>query len=218
MIDKNFKEIFHILEEEFENNYMPLDDLIEVKENDKFRILIATILSARTKDQVTSIVCRRLFNKVKNFKDLSRLDVSEIEKLIYPVGFYKTKAKHLKELPKIILKEFNGEIPDNMDKLLKLPGVGRKTANLVLATAFDKDAICVDTHVHRISNRLGWVKTKNPGETEIVLMEVLPKEYWKDVNYTLVAHGQRVCSPINPYCSRCKIKKYCKQVGVLRSR
>ena len=161
--------IYKILAKEFKKHKMPVVDLISIHTNDSFKILIATILSARTRDETTSAVCRRLFSKVKNFKDLSKLSVKQIEKLIYSIGFYKNKAKFLKQMPVVIKELFNDVIPSEIDDLVKLPGVGRKTANLVRAVAFHKPAICVDVHVHRISNRLGYVKTKTPFETEMTL-------------------------------------------------
>jgi len=209
-------EVFKILKRETKKYKVPLIEFVKVQDNDPFKILIATILSARTNDKTTAEVCKRLFEKVKNFKDLEKLKVEEIEKLIYPVGFYKNKAKSLKRLPEKI-KEFKG-IPNNIDDLIKLPGVGRKTANLVLVNAFDKDAIGVDVHVHRISNRLGYVKTKNPGETEKILREKLPRKYWKDINRLFVMLGQNICKPVSPYCSKCPINKYCKKVGVKKTR
>ena len=211
-------EIVKILRKEVKNYNVPIVDLIKVKTNDPFKILIATILSARTNDRVTSVVCSKLFSKVKSFDDLEGLDVKEIEKLIYPVGFYRNKAKQLKELPRVIKKEFSGEIPSSIDDLIKLPGVGRKTANLVRITAFDKYGICVDVHVHRIMNRIGYVKTKTPFETEMALRKKLPKKYWKEINYLLVSYGQNTCVPVSPFCSKCVIRKYCKRINVKKSR
>jgi endonuclease III len=211
-------EIVKILRKEVKNYNVPVVDLIKVKTNDPFKILIATILSARTNDRVTSVVCSKLFSKVKNFKDLDKLTVKQIEKLIYPVGFYKNKSKQLKKLPSVIFSEFNGKIPSSIDDLIKLPGVGRKTANLVRVVAFDKDGICVDTHVHRIMNRIGYVKTKTPFETEMTLRKKLPKEYWREINYLLVSYGQNTCVPISPFCSKCVIKKYCKRKNVKKFR
>jgi endonuclease III len=210
--------IVKILRKEVKNYKVPVVDLIKVKTHDPFKILIATILSARTNDRVTSVVCEKLFSKVKSFEDLDRLKVLEIEKLIYPVGFYKNKAKQLKKLPSVIFSEFNGEIPSEIDDLVKLPGVGRKTANLVRVTAFDKYGICVDTHVHRICNRIGYVKTATPFETEMALRKKLPKKYWKEINYLLVSYGQNTCVPISPFCSKCVIKEYCKRKNVKRFR
>lgn len=210
------EDIFKILKKETKKYKVPVIEFIKVQKKDPFRILIATILSARTNDRTTAEVCKRLFKKVKSFRDLDKLNVKEIEKLIYPVGFYRNKAKSLKKLPAKI-KELKG-IPRNIDDLLKLPGVGRKTANLVLVNAFDKDAIGVDVHVHRISNRLGYVKTKNPEETEKALRKKLPRRYWKDINRLFVMLGQNICKPVSPYCSKCPINKYCKKVGVKKRR
>jgi len=212
------KEIVKILRKEVKDYKVPVVNLIKVKTNDPFKILIATILSARTKDKTTSIVCKKLFSKVKSFEDLDKLTVFEIERLIYPVGFYKNKAKQLKKLPAIIFNEFDGKIPSEIDDLIKLPGVGRKTANLVRITAFDKYGICVDVHVHRIMNRIGYVKTKTPFETEMVLRKKLHKKYWKEINYLLVSYGQNTCVPISPFCSKCVIEKYCKRKNVKKSR
>jgi endonuclease III len=210
--------IVKILEKEVKEYNAPIVDLIKVKTNDPFRILIATILSARTNDKTTSVVCVKLFKEVRKFEDLENLSVKQIEKIIYPVGFYRNKAKQLKELPKIIKKEFGGEIPSKIEDLIKLPGVGRKTANLVRLSAFEKDAICVDTHVHRIMNRFGYVKTINPLETEMALRKKLPLKYWKRINYLLVSYGQNTCAPISPFCSKCKIIEFCNRNNVIKSR
>nr|MBA4404799.1 endonuclease III [Nanoarchaeum sp.] len=210
--------IYKILEKEVVNYNVPIVDLMKARGNSSFKILIATILSARTKDETTSRAVSRLFSKVKNFEDLENISLKKLEKLIYPVGFYKNKAKQLKKLPIVIKEEFDGKIPSEIDDLIRLPGVGRKTANLVMTAAFDKHAITVDTHVHRIMNRLGYVKTKTPFETEMILRKKLPKKYWKNINYFLVAFGQTICSPVSPHCSKCPIRKYCKRVNVKSSR
>ena len=183
-----------------------------------FFVLISCILSLRTKDNVTRLASERLFKKVKNCKDVLNLNIKEIERLIYPVGFYKTKAKRIKEICKTLLENYNSKVPSNFDELLKLKGVGRKTANLVIGVSFGKPSICVDTHVHRISNRFGIVKTKNPYETEFALMKKLPKKFWIEWNELLVMHGQNTCKPISPYCSICSIKKFCKRINVTKSR
>lgn len=207
---EKINKIFSILKKEVPKYNVPVIDLIKVQTKDPFKILIATILSARTKDTITYKCAKRLFKKAKNFHELRLLSQKDIEQLIYPVGFYKTKAKHLKELSYKI-KMFNEKIPKNIPDLLKLPGVGRKTANLVLAVAFEKDAICVDTHVHRISNRLGYIKTKTPFDTEMALRKKLPKKYWKMINFYFVALGQNICLPRKPKCGICPINKYCKK-------
>ena len=180
------------------------------KEKSPFKVLISTILSARTKDEVTEEVSKRLFKKVKDVDDLLKIDLEELEKLIYPVGFYKTKAKNLKKLAEVLKENYNGEIPNELDELLKLPGVGRKTANLVITLAFDEYGICVDTHVHRICNRWEYVETENPEETEMELRKKLPKKYWKIINNLLVVFGREVCSP-TPKCGECfeEIRERC---------
>ncbi len=197
---------------------IPAVDLVCMKTADPYKTLVTAILSARTKDETTLSAARRLFLKAKNLCMLEKLKVRDIEKLIYPVGFYKNKARALKQMPKIINKNFNGKIPDTFENLIELPGVGRKTANLVLAVSFNKHAICVDTHVHRIMNRIGYVKTETPHETEIELRKKLPKKYWRSINSILVAFGQNICRPVSPFCSKCVIRKYCNKVGVKRRR
>lgn len=207
-----------ILKEEFPKWNVPIIELIEAQTKDPFKVLLGTILSARTKDQVTAAASRKLFAKVKNAKDLEKLSEKEVAELIYPVGFYKTKAKHLKALPGVLQEKFGGKLPETVEELTELPGVGRKTANLVVAVAFHKPAICVDTHVHKINNRLGYVKTKTPLETEMVLRKKLPLPYWITYNTYLVAFGQRICVPVSPKCSECPIKQYCNQVGITKTR
>lgn len=210
--------IYKILLKETQHYKVPVVDLIAVQTEDPFKILLATILSARTKDEVTSKAAERLYRKVKNFKNLEELSVKQLEELIYPVGFYKTKAKHLKLLPLVIKKEFHGKIPDTIEELVKLPGVGRKTANLVVAVGFRKPALCVDVHVNRIFNRLGYIRTKTPYETEMALRKKLPLNYWEKINKLLVAFGQNICRPVSPYCSKCPIIRYCNQIGVKKKR
>lgn len=210
--------VYAILKREAVHYQVPVVDLVKMQTNDPFKVLITTLLSARTKDQTTLVAAQRLFGKVKNFGDLSKLSQKELEQLIYPVGFYKTKAKHLKQLPLAIAEKFNNTIPQTVEELIQLPGVGRKTANLVVAVAFEKPGMCVDTHVHRIINRLGYVKTKNPYETEMALRKKLPMQYWEKINSLLVAFGQHLCTPVSPKCSVCPIFKYCIRVGVVKSR
>lgn len=213
----NINKIYSILKKEVSNYNVPVVDLVETQTRDPFRVLVATILSARTKDETTTLATKNLFKKVKKPKDLEKLSIKEIERLIYPVGFYKNKAKYLKQLPKS-LNEFDNRVPSNIDDLVKLPGVGRKTANLVVAVGFRKKAVCVDVHVHRIMNRLGYVRTKTPYQTEMALRKKLPEKYWIKMNSILVAFGQNLCRPISPYCSRCPIIKYCNRVNVRQSR
>jgi endonuclease III len=207
-------EIMTTLEEYTERFFVPILDALADNDADAFKILVATLLSARTNDKTTSKVVYSLFGKVKNLNDLSKLTVKEIENLIYPVGFYHQKAKHLKKLPDVIKERYNGVIPQTIEEMITLPGVGRKTANLVMILAFDKDAICVDVHVHRISNRLGYIQTKTPEETEYKLREVLPRKHWKKINTILVKMGQNTCKPINPKCVECPINAKCNQIGV----
>ena len=179
-------------------------------ETGNFSILIGTILSARTKDEATAKAVKKLFSKYKTPKALAHAKVKDIEKIIKSIGFYHVKSKRIIEVAKIIDSQFKGIVPDDLETLLKLPGVGRKTANCVLVYAFEKPAIPVDIHVHRISNRLGLVETKTPEETELALMKKIPKKFWIDINDTFVMYGQNICKPISPMCDVCKIKRNCK--------
>lgn len=206
--------VLPLLEKEVTGYDVPIVDLIAIQTKDPFKVLVATILSARTKDDTTAKAAARLFKQAPDLDSLSRLKEETIAKLIYPVGFYKNKAKYLKDLPGA-LKQFDGRIPDTVEELIKLPGVGRKTANLVVVVAYNKPAICVDTHVHRIMNIWGYVQTKNPLETEMALRRKLPAEYWLRINSILVAFGQAVCKPVRPHCDRCIIEQYCPQLGVI---
>lgn len=201
--------IYSYLESEFYSHKMPIIDLIAVAEDNPYKILVATILSARTKDETTADASERLFSVAPDLITLDALSVEELEKLIFPVGFYKNKAKYLSQLPNAIFRKFDGEIPETIDELCELPGVGRKTANLVSAIAFRKDAICVDTHVHRITNRLGFLNTETPLETEMTLRNILPREYWIKTNAFFVSFGQNRCRPISPKCDECQITEYC---------
>ena len=184
------------------------------KTKDPFRVLISCLLSLRTKDEVTLKASERLFSVAKTPQEFLNLPTKKIEELIYPVGFYRAKAKRIKEISKIIIERYNGKVPDNLEELLTLPGVGRKTANIVITQGFNKYGIAVDTHVHRVSNRLGLVKTKTPEETEVKLREIIPKKYWIELNDLFVSFGQNICTPISPRCSICPISKYCDKVGV----
>jgi endonuclease III len=185
---------------------------------DPWAVLVSTILSLRTKDEVTLAASKRLLEKAGNPDALSAIKEEKLAKLIYPVGFYRNKAASLKKIASILIAQYNGEVPSSMEALLALPGVGRKTANLVLTEAFDLDGLCVDIHVHRISNRCGWLKSKNPEETEMTLRKTLPLQYWKRINYLLVLYGQKLCRPVSPFCSQCVIKKNCSRNGVDKSR
>lgn len=181
----------------------------EVK--DPFLVLICCILSLRTNDKTTYPCSMRMLALGKTPNDFAKIDIETLAEAIYPVGFYKNKAKQIIELSKILVEKYNSKVPNSIEELIKFKGVGRKTANLVLAKGFNLPAICVDVHVHRISNRLGYIKTKNPEETEFKLREILPKKYWIDFNTLFVTHGQNVCKPINPKCEICSIKDYCKK-------
>ena len=172
----------------------------------------------RTKDEVTYQSSKNLFKLASTPKTISNLSISQIQKAIYPCGFFRNKSKTIKEISKNILNDHNGTTPDSINKLLKFKGVGRKTANLVMILGYNKPGICVDTHVHRIFNRIGYVKTKTPNETEFVLRNKLPLKFWLPINSLLVFYGQKVCRPISPYCSKCAINLYCRQVGVDKSR
>jgi len=187
-----------------------LRELHDVEKGDPFVILIGTILSARTKDENTTKVVKELFSKYKTAKQLADAKIKDVEKIIKPIGFYHVKSRRIIGVAKIIQSQYKGVVPDNLDELVGLPGVGRKTANCVLVYAFEKPAIPVDIHVHRISNRIGLVKTKTPEETEFELIEKIPKRYWLQINDTFVMYGQNICKPISPMCHVCKIKKLCK--------
>ena len=187
-----------------------LRELHEAETGGPFSILIGTILSARTKDESTTKVVKVLFSKYKNSKQLANAKISDVEKIIKSIGFYHVKSKRIIEVAKIIDSKYKGKVPDKLDTLIQLPGVGRKTANCVLVYAFEQPAIPVDIHVHRISNRLGLVETKKPEDTEQELMKKIDKKYWIEINDTFVMYGQNICKPISPMCNVCKIKKNCK--------
>ena len=181
-------------------------------------VLVSTIISLRTKDEVTRASSRRLLNKAPGPEELLALGAVQTANLVYPAGFYRTKAANLAKIAGIILKEHSGQVPKDMDALLALPGVGRKTANLVLTEAFGMNGICVDIHVHRICNRAGWLATQSPDKTEAALRQILPKIYWKKINGLLVLYGQKICRPVSPFCSVCVIGAHCRRLGVSRSR
>jgi endonuclease III len=197
---------------------VPIVTEISRTRRNPFQILISTLLSLRTKDETTRAASERLFARACTPETLRSMDEEEIASLIFPVGFYRTKARRIKEVCGDLLERYGGAVPDDLDELLTLKGVGRKTANLVITLGFNKDGVCVDTHVHRISNRLGLVKTKTPDRTEDALRETLPREYWIEFNDLLVTWGQNVCRPQSPFCSKCAIAPYCQRVGVTRSR
>jgi len=183
---------------------------------DPFKVLISCILSLRTQDKTTGEASERLFKLAPDIKALSKLSEKKIEKAIYPVGFYKVKAGRIRELCRVIINNYDSKVPDDLDELLKLKGVGRKTANLVLTLGYRKPGICVDTHVHRITNRWGYVQTRTPEQTEFALRKKLPPAYWLEINGLLVAFGQNICRPLSPLCSQCDIEKFCGKSGVVR--
>ena len=212
------EKVIKILEIESKNWKCSVVTLIALNSKDPFKVLISTIISLRTKDEVTIESSKRLFNVLKSSKDIFNLSQSQIEELIYPCGFYKRKAFQIKEICEIIANDYGGIMPKDIEILLKFKGVGRKTANLVLAQGYNIPAICVDVHVHRISNRLGFIKTKNPEKTERSLAKKLDKKYWIDYNSLLVAFGQSICKPVSPYCSKCPVFNYCKRISVEKYR
>lgn len=201
--------VLQIMKREFPKWNAPIVKLIAHKKKDPFVALVCALLSTRTRDETTAEVCNRLLERIKTPYDLLEIDQRELQKLIYPVGFYRNKAKQLKELAKQLIEEFEGKVPDRLEDLLKLKGVGRKVANIVLSEGFGKPVIAVDVHVHRISNRWGLVKTKTPEETEKALMQIVPEEFRRDYNKLLVAFGQTVCKPVRPRCEECPIKDWC---------
>ncbi len=192
----------------------PRSDFVHLMDsfNDPYLVLIACILSLRTNDKTTYPATLRMLELGRTPEDFAKCDVKELEKAIYPVGFYANKAKQIVELSKELVEKYNSKVPESIEEMTKFKGVGRKTANLVMSRGFNKPAICVDVHVHRIFNRLGYVKTKTPEETEFALREKLPVKHWIDINTLLVTHGQNVCKPIKPMCDICPIKDYCKKL------
>jgi endonuclease-3 len=209
-------QIVQILKQRYLNDVSALENVS--RSRDPYRVLISCLLSLRTKDEVTAAASKRLFARASTPETMVQLAKDEIEALIYPVGFYHRKAEQIREISRTLIDEYGSNVPDTLDELLKLKGVGRKTANIVITMGFHKQGIAVDTHVHRISNRLGLVKTKTPEQTEFALRDILPKKHWIVFNNLLVMHGQRICTPISPKCSICPISEYCDRVGVERFR
>jgi endonuclease-3 len=213
-----FDKIIPILRREFPKWKTPIVTEMAMREKNPFKVLISTIISLRTKDEVTSLSSKKLFALAATPEAMLKVSEKKIAETIFPAGFYKTKAVTILEVCKRLVDEFKGKVPDSLDVLLSFKGVGRKTANLVLTQGFGLPGICVDTHVHRISNRFGIIKTKNAEETEFKLREILPKQYWIEYNDLLVAFGQNHCRPISPLCSSCKVTVYCAKVGITSSR
>jgi endonuclease-3 len=218
MTRKQLHEAMAILRQEVPHWDVPVVTLIAQEKREPYRVLMSTLLSLRTQDQTTAAAAQRLFALADTPQAMVTLDRQTIEQAIYPVGFYRTKAVQILDISQRLLGEFGGRVPDDIDVLTTFHGVGRKTANLVLAEGYGIPAICVDTHVHRISNRWGYVKTKDPLATEMALRQKLPREYWIEYNPMLVALGQPCCKPTSPICSACSLTQFCKRVGVQRSR
>lgn len=218
MTDREIHSAVRTLRREAPKWQTPIVTLVAENSESPFQVLISCILSLRTQDTTTAQASRRLFALADTPPTMSRLTVRQIEKAIFPVGFYHTKAKVIRGICRTLIKGYSGMVPDEIDELLKLKGVGRKTANLVVTLGYRKPGICVDTHVHRISNRWGYIRTKNPKETEFALRAKLPKQYWIEYNDLLVTFGQHLCRPISPLCSQCPVRRYCARVGVTVSR
>lgn len=203
---------------EAEGQILPSVSIIAQREHDPFRVLIATLISLRTKDEVTLAASQRLFALAGDPHAMACLSEQAIQEAIYPAGFYKTKAKNIRLISLRLIEQYEGRVPDTQHELLALPGVGIKTANLTLNLGYQIDAICVDCHVHQIANRLGWVHTKTPEQTELALQEVMPRRFWIPLNELLVRYGQLICTPVSPFCSKCPQAQRCPKIGVGRSR
>jgi endonuclease III len=216
---KNISKIISLLKKQAKQFQNPISTELGERTHDPFLVLISCIMSLRTKDTTTGPAAKRLFKLAKTPKGMLKLTKKQLEKAIFPVGFYPTKAKYIIKTCKALIKNHDGKVPDKEEELLKLPGIGRKCMGIVMNYGFGKNThIPVDTHLHKISNRLGWVKTKTPEKTEIALTKTIPKKYWHDLNDLLVRHGQNVCVPVSPYCSKCIIRKFCPRTGVKKSR
>ena len=215
---RDLPKILGVLKKEIRQWKEPVVGTFARGDNVPFKVLISTVLSLRTKDKTTEEASHRLFKLADTPQTMRTLKLGQIERAIYPVGFYHTKAKNILSICRDLVERFHGRVPDNMEDLLSFRGVGRKTANLVMTVGYGKSGICVDTHVHRICNRWGLVKTKAPDETEQVLRKILPKRYWITFNDILVTYGQNLCVPVSPFCTRCRIRSFCPRVGVRTSR
>jgi endonuclease-3 len=218
MNDRDMEKIIPLLAEELKKSGMPIVSQLAEEQRDPFTILISCLISLRTKDEVTAEATQRLFRLAGSPAEMLVLAPETIAHAIYPAGFYRNKARTILAVCRELVDHYNSHVPDTIEKLLAMPGVGRKTANLVVTLGFNKEGICVDTHVHRISNRLGYVRTKTPEQTEFALREKLPQRYWIDYNTLLVSFGRRTCQPVSPLCTSCPIGDYCDRVGVTKSR
>ena len=216
---KNIDKIIKLLKDEVKDFENPVVSKIGEIQRDPFKVLISCILSLRTQDKTTGPISLKLFEVADTPQKLARMPLNKIQKIIRPVNYYITKSKRIKEISKILIKNYHGKVPDNFDELMKLKGVGKKTAAITMVYGYKKaDYIPVDIHVFIISNRLGWVKTKNAEQTMDDLMKIVPKKYWHDLNDLFVLHGQNICTTVSPFCSKCAILKYCPRIGVSRSR
>lgn len=210
--------VIEILEKESKDWKVPVVTLIALQDKDPFKVLLSVIISLRTKDEVTIEASKRLFELLKKPEDIYNISINQIGEAIYPCGFYRRKSIQIDKICRKLVEEFNYIIPQSIDTLLTFEGIGRKSANLILSEGYQIPAMCVDTHVHRISNRFGYINTKNPEESEFKLREILPKKYWIRYNSLLVAFGQSICRPISPHCSICPVLNYCNRVGIDKSR
>jgi len=218
MNDNDIATVIDLLVKELKTEKLPIVSCLAEKDSDPFQILISTLLSLRTKDEVTEVATQRLFALASTPSEMLKLSEDQIINAIYPVGFYRNKTKTILHVCRELIEKYNSRVPDTIEELLSLKGVGRKTANLVVTLGYQGKGICVDTHVHRISNRLGYVETKNPEETEFALRKKLPHQYWTIYNTIMVAFGRNICRPISPLCSKCPVSGYCDKAGVTRSR
>lgn len=214
MQDNDIHNIITILKKDINKWNTPAVSIVAENTKDPFKVLISCIISLRTKDTTTAAASGRLFALADTPNAMMTIPVEKIEKAIFPAGFYRVKARNIIEICKRLVEDYTSIVPDEIDELLKLKGVGRKTANLVVTIGYNKDGICVDTHVHRISNRWGYIKTKTPDESEAALRKKLPRKYWKIYNDLLVTFGQNLCKPVSPLCSQCNIATYCARIGV----
>jgi endonuclease III len=217
-LSKNIEIVMKTLTKEFPVSKTTLNRMKTEEKPNAFRILISCLLSLRTQDKNTEIASRRLFEVADTPKEILSLSQEKLENLIYSSGHYKKKARTLKHVSEVIIKDFNNNVPSTREELMSIKGIGPKTANIVLAFAFGKNVLPIDTHCHRIPNRLGWIKTKTPEKTEEELNKILPKKYWREFNSIFVQFGKTICQPISPLCSTCPINKHCQKVGVVRSR
>jgi len=218
MRDRSINNIIDILQKELTLGTMPIVSHLAAAQHDPFVILISTLLSLRTKDEVTAVATEKLLALASTPQEMLKLSLAKIARIIYPVGFYRIKARTIHHVCRELIERFGSKVPNNLDELLSIKGVGRKTANLVISLAYGQDGICVDTHVHRISNRLGYVKTKTPTETEFALRKKLPRRHWIVYNTLLVAFGRKTCKPVSPLCSSCPVFLYCDRIGITKSR